>query len=147
MVRQGTLTPSSAGSSPAIPATPFRMAPSFLYMCHAPLAQSVEHLPFKQGVRGSNPRRGTKKSLETQRFQGFSFFAHLLFVSNVLVTGSGLTIGKKLVMFWEKLGMHGGMEDVKRHRRGRRRLPQQRLTRRHLCGHKCWRWWNNWNGR
>ena len=27
----------------------------------APLAQSVEHLPFKQGVRGSNPRRGTKK--------------------------------------------------------------------------------------
>ena len=22
----------------------------------APLAQSVEHLPFKQGVRGSNPR-------------------------------------------------------------------------------------------
>ena len=48
----------------------------------APLAQSVEHLPFKQGVRGSNPRRGTKKSLETQRFQGFSFFAHFLFVSN-----------------------------------------------------------------
>ena len=34
----------------------------------APLAQSVEHLPFKQGVRGSNPRRGTKKSLETERF-------------------------------------------------------------------------------
>ena len=27
----------------------------------APLAQSVEHLPFKQGVRGSNPRRVTKK--------------------------------------------------------------------------------------
>ena len=26
----------------------------------APLAQSVEHLPFKQGVRGSNPRRGTR---------------------------------------------------------------------------------------
>ena len=54
----------------------------------APLAQSVEHLPFKQGVRGSNPRRGTKKSLETQRFQGFSLFAHFLFVSNVLVTAS-----------------------------------------------------------
>ena len=62
VVRQGTLTPSSAGSSPAIPATPFRMAPSFFHMCHAPLAQSVEHLPFKQGVRGSNPRRGTIKS-------------------------------------------------------------------------------------
>ena len=39
-----------------------------------------------QGVRGSNPRRGTKKSLETQRFQGFSLFVHFLFVSNVLVT-------------------------------------------------------------
>ena len=25
------------------------------------LAQSAEHLPFKQGVRGSNPRRGTRK--------------------------------------------------------------------------------------
>lgn len=62
VVRQGTLTPSSAGSSPAIPATPFRMAPSFFHMCHAPLAQSVEHLPFKQGVRGSNPRRGTIKA-------------------------------------------------------------------------------------
>ena len=31
----------------------------------APLAQSVEHLPFKQGVRGSNPRRGTKKRRTT----------------------------------------------------------------------------------
>ena len=62
VVRQGTLTPSSAGSSPAIPATPFRMAPSFFHMCHAPLAQSVEHLPFKQGVRGSNPRWVTIKS-------------------------------------------------------------------------------------
>ena len=39
-----------------------------------------------QGVRGSNLRRGTKKSLETQRFQGFSLFVHFLFVSNVLVT-------------------------------------------------------------
>ena len=25
-----------------------------------PLAQLAEHLPFKQGVRGSNPRRVTK---------------------------------------------------------------------------------------
>ena len=33
------------------------MATSFIY---ASLAQSAEHLPFKQGVRGSNPRRGTK---------------------------------------------------------------------------------------
>ena len=82
VVRQGTLTPSSAGSSPAIPATPFRMAPSFFHMCHAPLAQSVEHLPFKQGVRGSNPRRGTKsKPVYPQWICGFSFifkgFRHL----------------------------------------------------------------------
>ena len=59
VVRQGTLTPSSAGSSPAIPATDDKDGPpSFLY---ASLAQSAEHLPFKQGVRGSNPRRGTKR--------------------------------------------------------------------------------------
>ena len=37
----------------------------------APLAQSVEHLPFKQGVRGSNPRRGTKKVQESLRFLDF----------------------------------------------------------------------------
>ena len=61
VVRQGTLTPSSAGSSPAIPATDDKDGPpSFLY---ASLAQSAEHLPFKQGVRGSNPRRGTKKEM------------------------------------------------------------------------------------
>ena len=47
-----------------------------------PLAQLAEHLPFKQGVRGSNPRRVTKKSLETQRFQGFSF----LLIYYLLVT-------------------------------------------------------------
>ena len=96
MVRQGTLTPSLAGSSPAIPAKVYPEGRTDMIGClpscenkpSAPLAQSVEHLPFKQGVRGSNPRRGTKKSLETQRFQGFSFFAHLLFVSNALVTAS-----------------------------------------------------------
>lgn len=50
------------------------------------MALEVHPLHKKQGVRGSNPRRGTKKSLETQRFQGFSLFAHFLFASNVLVT-------------------------------------------------------------
>ena len=50
------------------------------------MALEVHPLHKKQGVLGSNPRRGTKKSLETQRFQGFSLFAHFLFVSNVLVT-------------------------------------------------------------
>ena len=96
MVRQGTLTPSLAGSSPAIPAKVYPEGRTGMIGClpscenkpSAPLAQSVEHLPFKQGVRGSNPRRGTKKSLETERFQGFSFFAHFLFVSNALVTAS-----------------------------------------------------------
>ena len=43
------------------PCHAFSDGPILFYMCHAPLAQSVEHLPFKQGVRGSNPRRGTKK--------------------------------------------------------------------------------------
>ena len=96
MVRQGTLTPSLAGSSPAIPAKVYPEGRTGMIGClpscenkpSAPLAQSVEHLPFKQGVRGSNPRRGTKKSLENQRVQGFSFFAHFLFVSNALVTAS-----------------------------------------------------------
>ena len=50
VVRHGTLTPAFAGSSPATPAI------------FDPLAQLAEHLPFKQGVRGSNPRWSTKKS-------------------------------------------------------------------------------------
>ena len=61
VVRQGTLTPSFAGSSPAIPA---RFLPlRWFGIEYASLAQSAEHLPFKQGVRGSNPRRGTKKEM------------------------------------------------------------------------------------
>ena len=60
-VRQGTLTPSFAGSSPAIPA---RFLPlRWFGIEYASLAQLAEHLPFKQGVRGSNPRRGTKKEM------------------------------------------------------------------------------------
>ena len=61
VVRQGTLTPSFAGSSPAIPA---RFLPlRWFGIEYASLAQLAEHLPFKQGVRGSNPRRGTKKEM------------------------------------------------------------------------------------
>ena len=76
VVRQGTLTPSSAGSSPAIPAKHFRMAPHpVIYYAYAPLAQSVEHLPFKQGVWGSNPQRGTKK--DATRSGGVFFGAPL----------------------------------------------------------------------
>ena len=65
VVRQGTLTPSSAGSSPAVPASkagprrsPFSGRGRISY---DPVAQSAEQLPFKQWVRGSNPRRVTKK--------------------------------------------------------------------------------------
>ena len=68
VVRQGTLTPSLAGSSPAIPATspsapqapgrpPWGAAQNFI---SDPVAQSAEHLPFKQGVRSSNLRWVTK---------------------------------------------------------------------------------------
>ena len=80
MVRQGTLTPSLAGSSPAIPAKVYPEGRTGMIGClpscenkpSAPLAQSVEHLPFKQGVRGSNPRRGTKKKSTAKRC--FSFW-------------------------------------------------------------------------
>ena len=49
-VRHQTLTLTFVGSNPAIPAK------------YDPLAQSAEQLPFKQWVRGSNPRRVTKKT-------------------------------------------------------------------------------------
>ena len=72
VVRQGTLTPSSAGSSPAIPA---RFLPlRWFGIEYASLAQLAEHLPFKQGVRGSNPRRGTK-SLQPLKGRGLFCFA------------------------------------------------------------------------
>ena len=48
-VRHQTLTLAFVGSNPAIPAK------------SDPLAQPVEHLPFKQWVRGSSPRRVTRK--------------------------------------------------------------------------------------
>ena len=92
MVRQGTLTPSLAGSSPAIPAKVYPEGRTGMIGClpscenkpSAPLAQSVEHLPFKQGVRGSNPRRGTKKALKLNGFKAFLF----LLISYLLVTAS-----------------------------------------------------------
>ena len=52
VVRHGTLTPAFVGSNPATPAK--------TQYCDS-LAQVVEHLTFNQGVRGSNPRRVTKK--------------------------------------------------------------------------------------
>ncbi len=65
VVRQGTLTPSSAGSSPAVPARNDSAAALEInptYRRCDPVAQSAEQLPFKQWVRGSNPRRVTKKT-------------------------------------------------------------------------------------
>ena len=60
VVRQGTLTPSSAGSSPAVPAKPPHAAGVLNNeSSYDPVAQSAEQLPFKQWVRGSNPRRVT----------------------------------------------------------------------------------------
>ena len=61
-VRHQTLTLAFVGSNPAIPAK------------SDPLAQLAEQLPFKQWVRGSNPRRVTKQK-EVIAFGGglFSF--------------------------------------------------------------------------
>ena len=79
-VRHQTLTLALAGSSPAIPATPeqsmlcpgsFYAQPlSFLLFVSIfdPLAQLAEQLPFKQWVRGSNPRRVTRKSTPKRAF-------------------------------------------------------------------------------
>ena len=72
-VRQRTLTPSRVGSNPAIPAK------------YDPLAQSAEHLPFKQGVRSSNLRRVTKNS-ECECIRNFYLFPihYSLFTKNAL---------------------------------------------------------------
>lgn len=76
VVRQGTLTPSPAGSSPAVPAKPTAPQGVFEYE-DDPVAQPAEQLPFKQWVRGSNPRRVTKeKSLYRccfSRYRDFSY--------------------------------------------------------------------------
>ena len=49
-----------------------------------PVAQSAEHLPFKQGVRGSNPRWITRKNaVKTLSFAAFFLFPHDYFVGKV----------------------------------------------------------------
>ena len=63
-VRHQTLTLTFVGSNPAIPATFFD-----------PLAQLAEQLPFKQWVRGSNPRRVTRKCRYPNGCLHFLFFA------------------------------------------------------------------------
>ena len=85
-VRHQTLTLAFVGSNPAIPAK------------HDPLAQSAEQLPFKQWVRGSNPRRVTK----TLKALGLSGFCHFFLSSpdplpkpQFLRKAVGLIYGKK----------------------------------------------------
>ncbi len=58
------MTPAFAGSNPAIPA---------ILSEYDSLAQSAEQLPFKQWVRGSNPRRVTKKKDTLRRVLLFGF--------------------------------------------------------------------------
>ena len=53
-VRHGILIPAFVGSNPATPAI-------------GPLAQSVEHLTFNQGVPGSNPGWTTTKTKRRKR--------------------------------------------------------------------------------
>ena len=91
VVRQGTLTPSSAGSSPAVPARNDSAAALEInptYRRCDPVAQSAEQLPFKQWVRGSNPRRVTTKDPVTFLVTGF--FAPLRF-SAIRSSGPSLT--------------------------------------------------------
>ena len=57
----------------------------------APLAQSVEHLPFKQGVRGSNPRRGTKKT--PPNGWCFFIFKRALRSAHQLIRHTGCAVG------------------------------------------------------
>ena len=68
-VRHQTLTLAFVGSNPAIPAK------------HDPLAQSAEQLPFKQWVRGSNPRRVTKYASEMFDFRGVFAYSAKFFAS------------------------------------------------------------------
>ena len=60
-VRHQTLTLAFAGSTPAAPAR------------YDSLAQSVEHLTFNQGVRGSNPRWVTKTDKHDKALVGFLY--------------------------------------------------------------------------
>ena len=75
VVRQGTLTPSSAGSSPAVPAKVHGAVRGVFIECD-PVAQSAEQLPFKQWVRGSNPRRVTNSSQASYRLRRVFYALH-----------------------------------------------------------------------
>ena len=55
-----------------------------------PLAQLAEQLPFKQWVRGSNPRRVTKYASEMFDFRGVFAYSAKFFASNFLLASSRL---------------------------------------------------------
>ena len=64
------------GSTPAIPAKLLRddaiSRRNFFILISDPVAQSAEHLPFKQGVEGSNPSWVTK-ILNANAFRIFTY--------------------------------------------------------------------------
>ncbi len=70
------------GMSPSGKAPDFDSGMRRFESCHPsqydPLAQLAEQLPFKQWVRGSNPRRVTKNTPRNMMFRGcFSAFSEL----------------------------------------------------------------------
>ena len=113
-VRHRPLTPTFAGSNPAVPAKfkaadskggsckrsggsfelPWRLRTSanpavpakfnFYQIVYDPVAQSAEHLPFKQGVRGSNPRWVTIKSKRLMPLAKSQWHQSLIVTSNYL---------------------------------------------------------------
>ena len=68
-----------------------------------PLAQSAEHLPFKQGVRGSNPRRVTKENPATTTVAGFR-----IGITPKVKTGILVILGVKN----EFLGVNSGVRNL-----------------------------------
>ena len=58
--------------------------------CHRllydPVAQQAEHLPFKQGVRGSNPRWVTTSSRTAYRSRRLFYKSHLSLIPSLLLT-------------------------------------------------------------
>ena len=90
-VRHRTLTPASAGSNPASPATGLLLFPVLrtaqglavrrprIPFRYGPLAQAVEHLTFNQVVSGSSPEwLSVIKPLKRTGFKGFVLSGLLL---------------------------------------------------------------------
>ena len=82
------------GMSPSGKAPDFDSGIRRFESCHPsqydPLAQSAEHLPFKQGVRSSNLRRVTKKV--TVHLWAVTFFIKIVIFCHSTGIGCGTTI-------------------------------------------------------